>query len=196
MAYEKQTWDTTSIFNPTRMNHIEQGIYDTDLTGGGSVNGTLGVRGNLNIDRRDGTTSTVGDSILTAGNNIPQGTEGNSRGILRLWNALGARAQLYPPTSTSSSYNNYLPSSGGTLLNSNNIVNSLVTYNSSQNGFVLTSGVQKPPLNQLTFIARNISSGAIYALWWDDANSIFKIGATISGSAPSNGNQCAIQYMV
>jgi len=27
-AYTKQTWDTTSIFNPSRMNHIEQGIYD------------------------------------------------------------------------------------------------------------------------------------------------------------------------
>lgn len=26
MAYEKQTWNTTSIFNPTRMNHIEDGI--------------------------------------------------------------------------------------------------------------------------------------------------------------------------
>lgn len=28
MAYDKQTWDTTSYVNPTRMNHIEQGIYD------------------------------------------------------------------------------------------------------------------------------------------------------------------------
>ena len=27
-AYTKQTWDTTSIFNPTRMNYIEQGIYN------------------------------------------------------------------------------------------------------------------------------------------------------------------------
>ena len=26
MAYEKQTWDTTSFVNPTRMNHIEDGI--------------------------------------------------------------------------------------------------------------------------------------------------------------------------
>lgn len=26
MAYEKQTWDTTSFVNPTRMNHIENGI--------------------------------------------------------------------------------------------------------------------------------------------------------------------------
>lgn len=28
MAYSKQTWDTNSYVNPTRMNHIEQGIYD------------------------------------------------------------------------------------------------------------------------------------------------------------------------
>ena len=28
MAYSKQIWDTTSYVNPTRMNHIEQGIYD------------------------------------------------------------------------------------------------------------------------------------------------------------------------
>ena len=30
MAYSKQTWDTTSYVNPTRMNHIEQGIYDVE----------------------------------------------------------------------------------------------------------------------------------------------------------------------
>lgn len=28
MAYEKQTWDTTSYVTPTRMNHIEDGIED------------------------------------------------------------------------------------------------------------------------------------------------------------------------
>lgn len=28
MAYEKQTWDTTSFVNPTRMNHIEDGIEE------------------------------------------------------------------------------------------------------------------------------------------------------------------------
>ena len=33
MAYSKQTWDTTSYVNPTRMNHIEQGIYDVDNKG-------------------------------------------------------------------------------------------------------------------------------------------------------------------
>ena len=29
MAYSKQTWDTTSYVNPTRMNHIEDGIADS-----------------------------------------------------------------------------------------------------------------------------------------------------------------------
>ena len=31
MAYSKQTWDTTSVFNPTRMNHMEQGIEDASI---------------------------------------------------------------------------------------------------------------------------------------------------------------------
>ena len=30
MAYSKQTWDTTSYVNPTRMNHIEDGIKSVD----------------------------------------------------------------------------------------------------------------------------------------------------------------------
>ena len=30
MAYSKQTWDTTSYVNPTRMNHIEDGIDAVD----------------------------------------------------------------------------------------------------------------------------------------------------------------------
>lgn len=30
MAYDKQTWNTTSYVNPTRMNHIEDGIEAAD----------------------------------------------------------------------------------------------------------------------------------------------------------------------
>lgn len=30
MAYEKQTWDTTSFVNPTRLNHIEDGIKEVE----------------------------------------------------------------------------------------------------------------------------------------------------------------------
>ena len=47
MAYSKQTWDTTSYVNPTRMNHIEDGIYDVDnktwTLVGGISNGSQGV---------------------------------------------------------------------------------------------------------------------------------------------------------
>ncbi len=31
MAYSKQTWDTNSYVNPTRMNHIEDGIESATL---------------------------------------------------------------------------------------------------------------------------------------------------------------------
>ena len=34
MAYTKQTWDTTSYVNPTRMNHIEDGIKNVDNVAG------------------------------------------------------------------------------------------------------------------------------------------------------------------
>lgn len=34
MAYTKQTWDTTSYVNPTRMNHIEDGIKAVDNVSG------------------------------------------------------------------------------------------------------------------------------------------------------------------
>lgn len=71
--YSKQTWDTTSIFNPTRMNHIEQGIYDADLREGGTIGGTL------NIENQGA------DSYLNVGNNKNAGETGKSRSILRLF---------------------------------------------------------------------------------------------------------------
>lgn len=43
--YVKQIWDTNSIFNPTRMNHIEDGIYDSatraELLSKVNIQGTL-----------------------------------------------------------------------------------------------------------------------------------------------------------
>ena len=48
MRYSMQIWNTTSIFNPTRMNHIEQGIYDADLREGGTISGNLTVNANIN----------------------------------------------------------------------------------------------------------------------------------------------------
>ena len=53
MAYSKQTWDTTSYVNPTRMNHIEQGIYDNsqniDSLNSNSVNPFIAVTGRVQL---------------------------------------------------------------------------------------------------------------------------------------------------
>lgn len=44
MAYTKQTWDSNSIFNPTRMNHIEDGIESADISNQGfTLPGTAGT---------------------------------------------------------------------------------------------------------------------------------------------------------
>lgn len=44
MAYSKQTWDTTSYVNPTRMNHIEQGIYDASTATGTEYSSGVSVK--------------------------------------------------------------------------------------------------------------------------------------------------------
>ena len=44
MAYSKQTWDTTSYVNPTRMNHIEQGIYDASTADGTEYSSGVSVK--------------------------------------------------------------------------------------------------------------------------------------------------------
>ena len=41
MSYTKQTWDTNSYVNPTRMNHIEDGIDQALPKDGGSMTGDL-----------------------------------------------------------------------------------------------------------------------------------------------------------
>ena len=43
MAYSKQTWDTTSYVNPTRMNHIEDGIEAADSKTADDIEYSTGV---------------------------------------------------------------------------------------------------------------------------------------------------------
>lgn len=49
MAYSKQTWDTTSYVNPTRMNHIEQGVYDASTATGTEYSSGVSVKDALDI---------------------------------------------------------------------------------------------------------------------------------------------------
>lgn len=57
MAYSKQTWDTTSIFNPTRMNHIEDGIEGADTKTADDIPYSSGVSVKDKIDEVDGKTA-------------------------------------------------------------------------------------------------------------------------------------------
>lgn len=52
MAYSKQTWDTTSIFNPTRMNHIENGIESASTADGTEYSSGVSVK--TQIDKKAG----------------------------------------------------------------------------------------------------------------------------------------------
>lgn len=70
MAYSKQIWDTTSYVNPTRMNHIEDGIASADLTSGGTVNGTLNVTSNLQVYRGNNKVNIYPSTSLSANRDL------------------------------------------------------------------------------------------------------------------------------
>lgn len=50
MAYSKQTWDTTSYVNPTRMNHIEDGIEAVDTKTANDIDYASGTTIKSKID--------------------------------------------------------------------------------------------------------------------------------------------------
>lgn len=76
------------------------------------------------------------------------------------------------------------------------MVQTTLTYNSSLNRFTLPSGVVRPVQPQQCLIGRNSSTGSIYALWYVSTDENFQIGATLSGSAPANGNTCYVNYVI
>ena len=70
MAYSKQNWDTTSYVNPTRMNHIEDGIESADLTSGGTITGTLNINGNEQIYRGNNKVNIYPSTSLSANRDL------------------------------------------------------------------------------------------------------------------------------
>ena len=75
-------------------------------------------------------------------------------------------------------------------------VQTTLTFNSSLNRFTVASGTPLPVQPQQCLLARNSSSGAIYALWYVSTDQNFQIGAILSGTAPANGNTCYVNYTV
>ena len=76
------------------------------------------------------------------------------------------------------------------------IVTVTLTYNSSNGRFVYpNANIRKPTGGvQLCLPARNTQNGSIYLIWYEANNQNWMIAATVSGSAPSNGNTVTIQY--
>ena len=70
MAYSKQTWDTTSYVNPTRMNHIEDGIEANDqrfitvITQSYTV--TVGANADVLVEITDSLPSTTQYKLISA----------------------------------------------------------------------------------------------------------------------------------
>ena len=106
--YSKTIWNTSTYYNPTNMNHIEQGIYDADLREGGTIGGSLNI-----VNK--GTSSTVGNSTLVLGNNIAEGSADNSRGRIGIFSNNTRYAYLYASDDMSANRNIYLPDKAGTI---------------------------------------------------------------------------------
>lgn len=59
MAYSKQTWDTSSYVNPTRMNHIEDGIESASTATGTEYSSGVSVKDK--IDRMASNWTSIGN---------------------------------------------------------------------------------------------------------------------------------------
>lgn len=62
MAYSKQTWDTSSYVNPTRMNHIEDGIESASTATGTAYDSNTSVKDK--IDSKANSSDFVGLKVI------------------------------------------------------------------------------------------------------------------------------------
>lgn len=81
--------------------------YTVMTSEGGTFNG------NVIVEKRSGSTA-LADSYLVAGNNIPNGTAGNSRGVLELFSEQSYYSNIYPRTLTANR-SLYVPDATGTI---------------------------------------------------------------------------------
>ena len=74
------------------------------------------------------------------------------------------------------------------------LVNARLTWNGSY--FTIPSSKPRPYSNQqITVLGRNLSNGAVYAVWYDSSTDGFRMSATLVGNAPSTNNTIDVQYL-
>lgn len=107
-------------------------------TGASSANKSLLNNNGIVYYVQEGTTDSIGNSILMLGNNIASGTAGNKRGRIRLYNTLTGWTDFY----TSESANNYnitFPAATGTVALTSNLSSYLPLTGGTITGSIKTS---------------------------------------------------------
>lgn len=75
-------------------------------------------------------------------------------------------------------------------------IQTTITWNANTNRFDIPSQSPRPVQAQQCLIGRNSSTGALYALWYVSTDENFSLGAVLSGTAPTSGQTCYINYVV
>ena len=75
-------------------------------------------------------------------------------------------------------------------------IQTTITWNANTNRFDIPSQSPLPVQPQQCLIGRNSSTGALYALWYVSTDGNFSLGAVLSGSAPTSGQSCYVNYVI
>ena len=150
------------------------------------------MSGNLTIDRQDGTSSSTGSSVLELGNNIPVGTNKNSRGALRLWGRTAYYCQLVSNDPTQN-YSAYLPNKNGTLVVEADLATpinngtsiALSDFMSIASGITISDSDIRILNNHVSVLL--VAAGGVTI----GANGTFGLGTIKSAYRPSRRAECA-----
>ena len=83
---------------------------------------------------------------------------------------------------------------GVSALNSSILQNSNTVEESTFDGTVFPSSKRARSNMQVVIVSRKIADGSLYILWYSGAQNGFRVGATLSGSAPVQGDVVVLSY--
>ena len=115
-------------------------------------------KGNIGVDRQDGTTSATGSSYLQLGNNQADRTEGNSRGVVYIYSNTAYRCALRSATGATANRSVYLPDAGGTLALNTVSTSESFTSNTTNVSNVVANIAKMERLVNFSFSGKILSS--------------------------------------
>ena len=125
---------------------VKDALDDTvSKANGGTFNGRIYV------NQKNGTTETVGESILGIGNNLAEGVDQNSLGVLHIYSKTGKVARIRASATQTANRDIYFPDASGTIALTSDIptVPTKVSQLTNDSGFITSSSVPTK-VSQLT----------------------------------------------